>query len=158
MAQTYGWPLACFHSRVERVRMSDQALPDVEPPRTPAGTMRRRVLVVDDNASVRDVLRDSLTLFGYDVVTAAEGQEALVVFDAAPCDVVLTDLAMPGMDGWQVAETIRARSTVPVILITGCAREVDLMRARDLGRVLLQKPVRLIDLRRAVEQALGGGG
>jgi CheY-like chemotaxis protein len=116
--------------------------------------MPLRVLVVDDNAAVRELWCDTLTLLGYEVTGAADGPEALVRFDAAAYDLVLTDLLMPEMSGWQVAEAIESRSKAPVILISGSASAGDHERARAHGRLLLQKPVRLADLQRAVEQAL----
>jgi CheY-like chemotaxis protein len=82
-------------------------------------TPRAHLLVVDDNAAVREVWCESLILLGYDVMPAKDAAEALALFDAAPFDAVLTDFLMPGMSGCQLAEAIRARSSVPVIMITG---------------------------------------
>ena len=84
-----------------------------------------------------------------------DGTEALALFDAAPYDLVLTDLMMPGMSGWQVTDAIRTRSATPVVLITGSATEETTERARGRGMVLLHKPVQLADFKRAVEEALG---
>jgi two-component system capsular synthesis sensor histidine kinase RcsC len=120
-------------------------------------TPRARLLVVDDNPAVRDVWCESLIALGYDVTTAEDGAAALVRFNAAPFDVVLTDLFMPGMDGWKLAEAIWSRSSVPVILITGSAVDADVERARAQGVVLLHKPVHLADFKRVIEQELRGG-
>jgi len=70
-----------------------------------------RVLVVDDNSAVRDVWCDTLSLLGYEVMPAEDGPTALAHFDTAAYDLVLTDLLMPGMSGWQLAEAIRRRAT-----------------------------------------------
>jgi CheY-like chemotaxis protein len=113
-----------------------------------------RALVVEDNPAVRDLWCDALSLSGYDVAPARDGLEALARFDAAVYDLVLTDLLMPGMSGWQLAETIRTRRTTPVVLVSGSASEEDLAVAQAQGMILLQKPVHLADLRRVVEQAL----
>jgi two-component system capsular synthesis sensor histidine kinase RcsC len=113
-----------------------------------------RLLVVDDNPGVRDVWCESLVALGYEVTAAEDGEAALARFDAAAFDVVLTDLFMPGMDGWTLAEAIWDRSAVPVILITGSAVEADVERARAQGVMLLHKPVRLADFKRVIEQAL----
>jgi CheY-like chemotaxis protein len=79
-----------------------------------------RVLVIDDNASIREVVRSLLASFGYDCQTAADGAQGLARFDEGGWDLVLTDLAMPEMNGWEVAEAIRQRSsTIPIVLITG---------------------------------------
>jgi len=120
-------------------------------------TPRAHLLVVDDNPAVRDVWCESLIALGYDVTAAEDGDAALARFDAVPFDAVLTDLFMPGMDGWKLAETIWSRSSVPVILITGSAVDADVERARARGVVLLHKPVHLADFKRVIEGALRGG-
>ncbi len=117
-------------------------------------TPRARLLVVDDNAAVREVWGEILILLGYDVTPAKDAAEALALFDATPFDAVLTDFLMPGMSGCQLAEAIRARSSVPVIMITGSTTDRHVARTDSRGMVVLHKPVRLSDLREAVEQAL----
>jgi CheY-like chemotaxis protein len=116
--------------------------------------MPRRVLVVDDNPVIRTLWCDSLSLLGYEVTPAQDGADALARFDPAAYDLVLTDLLMPGMGGWQLAEAIRSRATTPVVVITGAASDEDHARADLHGMILLQKPLQLVELRRAVEQAL----
>jgi CheY-like chemotaxis protein len=116
---------------------------------------RPRLLVVDDNPAIRDVWCDALSLFGYAVMAAGDGAEALALFDATPFDLVLTDLLMAGMTGWQVAEAIRIRSATPVVLIAGLAEDEDAERAHAHGMMVLHKPVNLADLQRTVEQTLG---
>jgi CheY-like chemotaxis protein len=115
-----------------------------------------RLLVVDDNPAVRAVWCESLIALGYTVTDAEDGAAALAHFDAAPFDLVLTDLWMPGMDGWTLAEAIWNRSSVPVIVITGAAGDADLERARARSVVLLHKPVHLADFKRVIEQVLRG--
>jgi CheY-like chemotaxis protein len=117
-------------------------------------TPRAHLLVVDDNAAVREVWCESLILLGYDVMPAKDAAEALALFDATPFDAVLTDFLMPGMSGGQLAEAIGARSSVPVIMITGSTTDSHVARAGGRGMVVLHKPVRLSDLGEAVEQAL----
>jgi CheY-like chemotaxis protein len=79
-----------------------------------------RVLIVDDEPHVRDLLRDFLTTVGDEVVTAATGEEALEVVPIFQPDVILTDMVMPGLSGADVLNALRrAGVTVPVILISG---------------------------------------
>jgi two-component system OmpR family response regulator len=79
-----------------------------------------RVLIVDDELLVRDMLRDFLTTVGDAVATAASGAEALEVVPVFRPDVILVDMVMPGMSGDQVLHALRQAShTVPVILISG---------------------------------------
>src|SRR5262245_22638568 len=76
--------------------------PTEAPPLRPA--LRRRILVVEDNPRVRGVLHEVLALAGYDVAVAADGEEGLAAYAAAPADLIITDLMMPRKDG---VETIR---------------------------------------------------
>ena len=86
---------------------------------------RMKVLLVDDDPLILDSIAEVLSFDGHDVAVAANGQVALACFTAAletqsPFDVVVTDLGMPGLNGIQVANEIRARSTaVRIILLTG---------------------------------------
>ena len=84
-----------------------------------------RVLGVEDEPEVRDVLRAMLTAAGHTVFTAASGREALELFERETVDLVLTDLGMPGMTGLALAAEIKARRPVPVVLLTGWADELD---------------------------------
>ena len=92
-----------------------------------------KVLVVDDDETARDVLESFLTAKGYAVQTAADGHSALKSFQADPPDVVLLDVMMPGMDGWEVLDVIRARSRVPVLMVTAKDTTDDVVRALSGG-------------------------
>jgi signal transduction histidine kinase/CheY-like chemotaxis protein len=81
---------------------------------------RTTILVVDDEADVRDILRDLLESEGHNVVVASGGREALSIFDAQNFDGVFTDIGMPGMSGWELARAIRERNRqIPLAVITG---------------------------------------
>jgi CheY-like chemotaxis protein len=116
--------------------------------------MTPRLLVVDDNPAIRDIWYESLSRLGYAVTVAENGYEALAQFDAAPYNLVLTNLLMPGMTGWQLVEAIRSRGATPIVVISGGASDEDLAFARAHGLILLQKPVHLVELRRVVEQTI----
>jgi len=106
---------------------------------------RARVVVIDDNAAVRGVLCELLELLGLEVHEAATGPEGLVV----------TDLVMPGMTGWDVVTAARRRVPLPaVVVVSGSATDQDLERARVLEVPFVAKPIQLEDLEGAVEQAL----
>ena len=99
-----------------------------------------RILTVEDEPEVLDVIRAMLVATGHTVVSAASGREALELFDREPIDVVVTDLGMPGMTGLSLAEEVKRRRAVPVVLLTGWADELDPAHARDVD-VILAKPV-----------------
>ena len=99
-----------------------------------------RVLAVEDEPEVLDVIRAMLTAAGHTVVSAASGREALELFEREPVDVVITDLGMPGMTGLALAEELKRRRSIPVVLLTGWADELDPEHAQHVD-VLLAKPV-----------------
>ena len=100
-----------------------------------------RILLVDDNAVVRDMLVDLVGSLGYSADAASGGVEALALFDRNRYDIVLTDLLMPGMSGWEVLVGVRQRDPqIPVIIITGTPAIGD-PRAALPGVAVLKKPV-----------------
>jgi CheY-like chemotaxis protein len=105
-----------------------------------------RILVVEDEPEVLDVIRAMLTVAGHTVFTAASGREALEIFDRETADLLVTDLGMPGMTGLALAGEIRRRRTLPVVLLTGWADELE-AQPPDVD-VVLAKPFtreRLLD-------------
>jgi CheY-like chemotaxis protein len=100
-----------------------------------------RILLVDDNAVVRDMLVDLVSSLGYSADAASGGVEALALFDRGRYDIVLTDLLMPGMSGWEVLAAVRQRDPqMPIIIITGTPAIGD-PRAALPGVAVLRKPV-----------------
>ncbi|HWY89959.1 MAG TPA: response regulator transcription factor [Solirubrobacteraceae bacterium] len=91
---------------------------------------RSQILVVDDDAMTREVLRGVLERAGHEVREAANGRAGLRDLYAAPPDLVILDVAMPELDGWAMLERIRDLSDVPVLMLT--ARETELERVRGL--------------------------
>lgn len=91
------------------------------------------VMIVDDEAPIRDIVRRYLEADGYKVVDAADGSEALRRFAAQPADVVILDVMMPGMDGLEVLRRLRAVSDLYVIMLTARAEEVDRLVGLAVG-------------------------
>ncbi|HEX6818312.1 MAG TPA: response regulator transcription factor [Ktedonobacterales bacterium] len=96
-------------------------------------TARRRVLVVDDELSVREVLAQYLQLEGYQALTAANGAEALRLAEAQPPDLVVLDLMLPGVDGLEVCRRLRAGSAVPILMLTARSDELDKLAGFAIG-------------------------
>ena len=111
-----------------------------------------RCLVVDDEDTVRTVLADTLTAAGHRVVEAADGAEAIERLRAERFDLVLTDLAMPRVSGWQVARAAKlAAPDVPVILVTGFGVELSAEERRINGvDAVLVKPLQIQEILDAV--------
>ncbi|MDP2719697.1 MAG: response regulator [Dehalococcoidia bacterium] len=78
-----------------------------------------RILAVDDEEHIRKFYKDVLGMAGYSVDTAADGNSALTLLEERPPDIVILDIVMPGLDGYQVLSLLRQRSDVPVIMVTG---------------------------------------
>ena len=92
-----------------------------------------KVLVADDDADLRELIAFTLAQAGYLVIKAADGPAAVSSFAAESPDLVVLDINMPGLTGFQVCEAIRARSRVPVMMLTVRGEEEDLVHALGLG-------------------------
>jgi two-component system KDP operon response regulator KdpE len=97
------------------------------------GTMPGRILVIDDEPQITRVLRASLSAQGFDVRTANDPEEGVRLFREWPPDMVITDLAMPGMTGVEVCRAIRATSTTPVLVLSVRDQERSKVEALDAG-------------------------
>lgn len=122
-----------------------------------ASNERPRILVVDDEQAVRDLLSKTLTMADYDVDSADDGPSAIEKLRAVEYDLLITDLKMPGMDGLTVIR--EARKLAPdlrVIIITGYSTEASAIEAINLGvSGYLTKPFRLPRILAAAARALG---
>jgi len=127
------------------------------PPRPLTGATRPRVLVVDDEASIRDLLSKTLALAEYEVDVAPDGRSALERMRMYPYDLLIADLKMPGMDGLTVIrEAKRYKVDLPVIIITGFSTESSAIEAVNLGVAgYLTKPFRVPQVLAAAAKALG---
>jgi DNA-binding response OmpR family regulator len=91
------------------------------------------ILVVDDDPDLRDVVSEYLSDNDMRVTTAVSGQEMFACFDREAIDLVLLDVRLPGEDGLQLANQLRARATVPIVLLTGRNEEADRVMGLELG-------------------------
>jgi excisionase family DNA binding protein len=141
----------------QRPRGGSRPAPAGAPPKPAAPSARPRVLVVDDEASIRDLLAKTLALAEYDVDVAPDGRSALERMRLYPYDLLIADLKMPGMDGLTVIrEAKRYKSDLPVIIITGFSTESSAIEAVNLGVAgYLTKPFRVPQVLAAAAKALG---
>lgn len=123
----------------------------------PVAQHRPRILVVDDEASIRDLLSKTLALAEYEVETAPDAATALTRVRAVPYDLMIADIRMPGMDGLTlIRQTKRIRTDLPVIIITGHSSEASAIEAVNLGVAgYLRKPFRVPEVLAAAARALG---
>jgi DNA-binding response OmpR family regulator len=92
-----------------------------------------KILVVDDEEAILDVLHINLQRLGYDVITATNGKEALTKALSNPVDLILLDLGLPDMDGFQVAELIRKSKDIPIIFVTAKSSDMDRILGLEKG-------------------------
>ena len=125
--------------------------------RTPRVGDRPRVLVVDDEASIRELLSKTLALAEYDVDTAPDGRIAIERLRLGHYDLLIADLKMPGLDGLSlIREAKRLNADLPVIIITGFSTESSAIEAVNLGVAgYLTKPFRVPQVLAAAARALG---
>ena len=117
--------------------------------------MNKTILIVDDQASVRQLLQDYLSEQGFRTVTANDGQAALHIARHENPDLVLLDIMMPRMDGYQFLRSFRAEKETPVIIITAREEETDAVLGLDLGADdYVIKPFRMRELTARIRAAL----
>jgi two-component system OmpR family response regulator len=108
---------------------------------------QQSILVVDDDLPMRKLLSTNLRASGYAVRSASDGSEALKLIDEHPFDLVLLDLNIPGPNGLQVLQTVRRTAQLPILMLSGYARERDRVEALDLGADdYLTKPFSFVEL------------
>jgi DNA-binding response OmpR family regulator len=118
-----------------------------------------RILLVDDEQSLQTLLSFPLRKDGYEVVQATDGREALARFGEQAFDLVVLDVMMPKLDGLEVCKRMRARSTVPIIMLTAKAEEIDKVLGLELGADdYITKPFSLREFRSRVRAALRRAG
>jgi signal transduction histidine kinase/EAL domain-containing protein (putative c-di-GMP-specific phosphodiesterase class I)/DNA-binding NarL/FixJ family response regulator len=142
-------------------------LPSATPPGTASALdapVRRRILVAEDFGPNQAVLKLQLSRLGYDVDIASDGMEALALWRRSQFDLLLTDLNMPGLDGFDLTRAIRVEERerggrLPIVAITAADLPSELEYCHDAGMDdVLAKPIILEDLRRVLARLLDGGG
>jgi CheY-like chemotaxis protein len=116
--------------------------------------MKKNVLIVDDDASVRRALGKVLEEEGYAVTLAADGCEALKRFETGPVDLLLLDIGLPIRNGWDTFERITSQAPAfPIIIITGKANQHDMAVAAGVG-ALMEKPLDVPQLLKTIQELL----
>lgn len=117
--------------------------------------MKKTILVVDDDASVRESVNKVLGDAGYETVLAAGGLDAIVRVDSGSIDLVLLDIGLPTQSGWEICKHLsREHSNVPIIIMTGQTRQFKL--AIDAGAAaLMEKPLDAYELLHTIQLLLG---
>ena len=115
--------------------------------------IRKKILVVDDEQAIRKVLSIKLKISGYDVIAASSGREALELIESACPDVMLLDVIMPGIDGFEVLQKLRSASELPVIVFSAWPENGQ--KALNLGaNDFMSKPLDFDELIVKIEKLL----
>ena len=118
-----------------------------------------RILLADDEQAIQTLLSYPLRKDGYEVVRASDGREALARFSEQTFDLVVLDVMMPHVDGLEVCRKLRARSSVPIIMLTAKAEEIDKVLGLELGADdYITKPFSMREFRSRVKAALRRAG
>ncbi|MCU1347614.1 MAG: Fis family transcriptional regulator [Acidobacteria bacterium] len=118
-------------------------------------TLQPIILVVDDDPAIRDSLSNELRASGYTTVGASDGREGVSAFASHAPDLVLTDLAMPRSDGFELISALRATSRTPIIVLSVRGNDADKIRALDLGADdFVTKPFSVPELRARIRAHL----
>jgi len=119
---------------------------------------KNKILVVDDEEALRTVLAAELEGEGYQVTTAADGQEAINILSSAGFDLILLDIKMPNVDGFEVLKLAKERHpATKIIMLTGFADLKNAIESKKLGAEdFVSKPYDLVDLLTTVERVLSG--
>jgi DNA-binding response OmpR family regulator len=118
-----------------------------------------RILLVDDEQPIQTLLSFPLQRDGYEVVQASDGREALTRFSEQTFDLVVLDVMLPKMDGLEVCRRLRARSSVPIIMLTAKSEEIDKVLGLELGADdYITKPFSMREFRSRVKAALRRAG
>ena len=94
---------------------------------------KKKILIADDEERIVKLVSDFLTASGYDIVCAADGREALDLFEKTGADLAIIDIMMPEIDGWAVTREIRKKSDIPIIMLSARAEEFDLLTGFESG-------------------------
>ena len=121
-------------------------------------TSKKRVLVIDDEETIRHLFRETLEAHNYHVITAADGAEALELVRSWNFDLIFADLKMPGMNGAETFRQIRRIDrSVPVVIITGYPASDLMGQALEHGPVgVMKKPINGLDIERSVDSFIAG--
>lgn len=123
--------------------------------------MSKKILVVEDDTDNRRIVAKVLSVEGYEVVEATDGVQALSRVQAERPDLIIMDLALPNMDGWEATRRLKADPEtrgIPVVAITAFAMRGDEEQARAAGcDDYIPKPARPVAIREVVRKHTGGG-
>ncbi|MFZ4394370.1 MAG: response regulator [Kiritimatiellia bacterium] len=124
-------------------------------------TMKRKILFVDDDANLSQLLSKGLAAYGYETRMENDSTRALEAARAFKPDLIVLDVDMPGMDGGDVAHQLSEQKdtcSLPILFLTSLMVKDDAVRFEKTGETILSKPIRIVDLAQHIEKRLAATG
>lgn len=119
---------------------------------------RAKILIVDDEENIRLLLRDNLRFEGYDICEAADGREALDKAEDCSPDLIVLDLGLPVIDGWDVCQRLKSNEktkNIPLVILSARAQDGDIVRGKEYGaNAYLKKPCSPRELMNKIKENL----
>ncbi len=121
-----------------------------------ANSLNGKILLIEDEELIRELYADALQLAGFDLVLVENGEKGLEEWNQDSFNLVITDIGLPGISGWDVIETVRKDShKVPIIIISGCGNQAEFVRGKELNvNHILSKPIDLFSLTAIINECL----
>ena len=92
-----------------------------------------KILIVEDEKILRETLAYNLTNQGFDLITSGNGNEALEIMRTDPPDLMILDIMLPGMDGFEICRQVRTKSNIPILMLTARDSEIDRVVGLEVG-------------------------
>jgi len=120
--------------------------------------MKPKIIIVDDDETLNELVQINLAPRGYEIISATSGSEAIKIVGNAPPDLIILDVMMPGMDGYEVCQQLRRLTDAPILFLTAKSREQDLVRGFEVGGDdYVRKPFSIRELEARVSSLLKRG-
>jgi two-component system, cell cycle response regulator CpdR len=149
--------VACLPAATARPTAKPLSVQETERAGAAARVVRPRILLIDDDPQVRAFVREALDTFGYESHEAGDGVQGLALFAQHCYELLVIDLRMPAMGGWEIVEIVsRRKPTPPIVVMSGVITTTNEDLARKTGVAVLRKPFGLTELKRAIEEGLAG--
>ncbi len=120
------------------------------------GSLKAKILLIEDEALIRELYADALQNFGFDLIIVEDGEKGLEKWQQESFNLLITDIGLPGISGWDVIESIRKKNyQVPIIIISGWGKQIEFERGKELNvSHILSKPIDILDLSTLINECL----
>ncbi len=120
------------------------------------GSLKAKILLIEDEELIRELYADALQHFDFDLIIVEDGEKGLEKWQQESFNLLITDIGLPGISGWDVIESIRKKNyQVPIIIISGWGKQIEFARGKELNvSHILSKPIDILDLSTLINECL----